>query len=198
MFFNLTKLNNHKLFYFLAIIRILFAGNVILSANNSFAQAEDFSAIRTEVHFDETIRDWDGFGFNYVETAQTMDYDDDPQEYGGFSLLDEDEKMEIVNMVFGDEGLKVACTMSMDSEVAMIAFSSNRTENEDAYIVVNWSEEDKKISVTVTGTTSTKFNAFQTTEDESKLYSPSGNYTLTEDKIIFDSPKGSVTTFFGN
>ena len=107
MFFNLTKLNNLKLFYFLAIIRILFAGNVILSANNLFAQADDFSAIRTEVHFDETIRDWDGFGFNYVETAQTMDYDDDPQEYGGFSLLDEDEKMEIVNMIFGEEGLKV-------------------------------------------------------------------------------------------
>jgi hypothetical protein len=86
----------------------------------------------------------------------------------------------------------------MDSQVAMIAFSSNNTDNKDAFIVVNWSEDDKKVSVAVSGTSSTKFNAFQTTEDESKLYSPSGDYTLKGGKIVFVSPKGSVTTFFGD
>ena len=94
--------------------------------------------------------------------------------------------------------MKVARTMSMDSQVAMIAFSANGTKNAEAFIVVNWGEEDKKVSVAVSGTTSTNFESFQTTEDESKLYSPSGNHTLKEGKIIFDSPKGSVTTFFGN
>jgi len=81
---------------------------------------------------------------------------------------------------------------------AMIAFSSNNMDNTDAFIVVNSGKENKKNSVAVTGTTSTKFDAFQTNEDESKSYSPSGNYSLKEGKIIFDSPKGSVTTFFGN
>lgn len=499
-------MKNNGYLYFLAIIIILFAGNILLLSTDASAQSENFSAIRTEVHFDETIRDWDGFGFNYVETAQTMNYTDDPQEYGGFSLLDENEKMEIVNMVFGEDGLKVglvkmfydpwhqatpdgpfdhkkttenmryfvreglkitrnrgadleiittlygpppwatkqkflrgrdfdpemkdelcnylidwakylrneeglplkyislhnegedwwrwpadgshgnigeghdynmywppelvtefikamrdkmdvqglgmvgitngeptnwfrfstwgyadalyrdeealqklglitshgfysggyrnrwfgphtsegidllrekrpmlkawvtstswsnmdaknikemhgniytskvngiipwsgiqrpplwvggdpnpgsaftvredgtyevrrgyyfykqctragqpgmkvARTMSMDSEVAMIAFSSNNTGNKDAFIVVNWSEDDKKVSVAVSGTSSTKFNAYQTTEDETKLYSPSGNYTLKGGKIVFNSTKGSVTTFFGD
>jgi hypothetical protein len=94
--------------------------------------------------------------------------------------------------------MKVARTMSMDSQVAMIAFSSNNTDNKDAFIVVNWSEDDKKVSVAVRGTLSTKFNAYQTTEDETKRYSPAGNYTLKGGKIIFNSPKGSVTTFFGD
>ena len=94
--------------------------------------------------------------------------------------------------------MKVARTMSMDSEIAMIAFSANNTKHSDAFVVVNWSDEDKKVSVTISGTASTRFESFQTTEDESKLYSPSGNYTLKDDKIIFDSPKGSVTTFFEN
>ncbi len=71
------------------------------------AQTENYTAIRTEVYFDEPIREWDGFGFNYVETAQTMDYDKDPQEYGGFSLLDEQEKAAITDLIFGDDGLKV-------------------------------------------------------------------------------------------
>ena len=42
---------------------------------------------RTGVDFSKRIRDWDGFGVNYVEAAQTRDYRADPQEYGGFSLL---------------------------------------------------------------------------------------------------------------
>ena len=70
-------------------------------------QAINFTAVQATVDFSCTLQDWDGFGFNYVETAQTMDYTADPQEYGGFSLLDENEKQEIVNLVFGEDGLKV-------------------------------------------------------------------------------------------
>lgn len=65
------------------------------------------NGVQVHVKFDQEIRTWDGFGFNYVETAQTPDYDEYPQEYGGFSLLDEQEKAEIVDMVFGEDGLKV-------------------------------------------------------------------------------------------
>ena len=97
----------------------------------------------------------------------------------------------------GQPGMKVARTMSMDSQIALIAFSSNKTENADAFVVVNWSDEDKKVSVAISGTESAEFESFQTTEDESMLYSPSGTYTIREGKMVFDSPKGSVTTFFG-
>lgn len=74
---------------------------------NVLGQAENFTAVRAGVDFSKSIREWDGFGFNYVETAQTLDYSTDPQEYGGFSLLDESEKQEIIDLVFGENGLKV-------------------------------------------------------------------------------------------
>jgi len=61
---------------------------------------------RTQVDFSKTIRDWDGFGVNYVEVAQTRDYQADPQEYGGFSLLSEAQIQEIIDLTFGEDGLK--------------------------------------------------------------------------------------------
>lgn len=73
----------------------------------SFAQYPVIKGADVRVKFDQKIRTWDGFGFNYVETAQTPDYRRFPQEYSGFSLLDESEKAEIINMIFGEDGLKV-------------------------------------------------------------------------------------------
>ncbi len=70
-------------------------------------QYDAYPAVTAKVDFKRKIREWDGFGFNYVETAQTRDYGKEPQEYGGFSLLDEKEKDEIIQMVFGEDGLKV-------------------------------------------------------------------------------------------
>lgn len=62
--------------------------------------------IRATVDFSLPLREWDGFGVNYVETAQTRDYDKEPQEYGGFSLLDDRERGEILDLIFGPDGLK--------------------------------------------------------------------------------------------
>ncbi|MCW5963148.1 MAG: hypothetical protein KIT83_03840 [Bryobacterales bacterium] len=62
--------------------------------------------VRAGVHFDRPLRVWDGFGVNYVEAAQTRDYKADPQEYGGFSLLKEEERQAVVELVFGEDGLK--------------------------------------------------------------------------------------------
>ncbi|KPK79113.1 MAG: hypothetical protein AMS27_18335, partial [Bacteroides sp. SM23_62_1] len=74
---------------------------------SGFSQSLDFKATHAEVNFTKHLRTWDGFGFNYVETAQTIDYKTDPQDYGGFSILDEESKKEIIEMVFGKDGLKV-------------------------------------------------------------------------------------------
>ena len=71
------------------------------------AQYPVIKGVPVTVKFNEKVRDWDGFGFNYVETAQTPDYKEYAQEYGGFSLLDEQQKNEIIEMVFGEDGLKV-------------------------------------------------------------------------------------------
>jgi len=61
---------------------------------------------RTRVDFSKTLREWDGFGVNYVEVAQTRDYDADPQEYGGFSILTETQRREIIDLIFGEDGPK--------------------------------------------------------------------------------------------
>lgn len=62
--------------------------------------------IPAAVRFDRHIRSWDGFGVNYVETAQTRDYKADPQEYGGFSTLSEKQRQEILDLIFGPDGLR--------------------------------------------------------------------------------------------
>jgi len=61
---------------------------------------------RTQVDFSQTIREWDGFGVNYVEADQTRDYSARAQDYGGFSTLSEAHRQQILDMIFGAKGLK--------------------------------------------------------------------------------------------
>ncbi len=61
---------------------------------------------KAQVDFTKKLRVWDGFGVNYVEAAQTRDYFAEPQEYGGFSTLTEAQRQEIIELIFGAEGLK--------------------------------------------------------------------------------------------
>ncbi|MCU0914381.1 MAG: hypothetical protein MUC88_07460 [Planctomycetes bacterium] len=79
---------------------------VLLGVGTVWGQALDFTAVRAQVDFSRHVRDWDGFGVNYVEVAQAIDYTQDPQEYGGFSLLTEEKRQQIVEMVFGVDGLR--------------------------------------------------------------------------------------------
>jgi len=63
-------------------------------------------AARIAVHFDRPLQIWDGFGVNYVETSQTRDYSKWPQDYRGFSTLTEEQRWEILDAIFGEDGLK--------------------------------------------------------------------------------------------
>lgn len=67
------------------------------------AAAADVTA---QVDFGRKLQAWDGFGINYVEVAQTRDYQKQPQEYGGFSTLTEEKRKQILDMIFGPEGLR--------------------------------------------------------------------------------------------
>lgn len=62
------------------------------------------------VHFDRPLRAWDGFGVNYVETAQTRDYKLFNQDYSGFSFATEATKKMILDMTFNEDGLKPGLT----------------------------------------------------------------------------------------
>jgi len=83
---------------------ILLCSSIFLTSIS--AQELDFSNIPAEVNFSEKLRLWDGFGVNYVETSQTFDYDEWPQDYGGFSFLDPESRDEIIELIFGDDGLQ--------------------------------------------------------------------------------------------
>jgi hypothetical protein len=107
----------HKLLFLLALTGIHRA---------AYSQALNFTAVQARVDFSSTLQDWDGFGFNYVETAHSSDMKEFRQEYGGFSLLDEEEKGEIISMVFGEDGLKVGL-------VKMFLGSLHQTEADGPY-----------------------------------------------------------------
>ena len=78
--------------------------------------------------------------------------------------------------------------------------------NSDAVIDVNWSDDHKKVALNVSGSRSMNFEGYMTTEgdknSEGKLignglnYEGIGEFKIQSDMIVFESPKGSVTTFF--
>ncbi len=98
-------MRSHQIVYFVPL----------LAAASVSAQPQP-GAADAQVQFEQKLRVWDGFGVNYVEAAQTRDYKTRPQEYGGFSTLSEEKRQQILDMIFGPDGLKPAIVkMFLDS-----------------------------------------------------------------------------------
>jgi hypothetical protein len=106
----------------------------------------------------------------------------------------------------GQPGMGVARTSAMDSEVVLMGFSANGTKHPDAFVVVNISPAPRKVVVAVKGTGRRSFQAFRTTEKADRYtntayeqYKSIGAYAVDkEGNLLYESPPGSVTTFFGN
>jgi O-glycosyl hydrolase len=62
--------------------------------------------MKGSVDFGAHLRAWDGFGVNYVAAAQTRDWGKWPQDYGSFELLSESDRRAIIDLIFGDDGLR--------------------------------------------------------------------------------------------
>ncbi len=86
------------------------------------------------VNFKDSLRPWDGFGVNYVETAQTTDYSSSPQDYGGFSTLSEEKRQKIIDLIFGDDGLKPAI-VKMFLDPFHEGNKENPNDNDDPFII---------------------------------------------------------------
>jgi hypothetical protein len=99
---NSTKIMTTRHLNLIAVTLLLFA----ISACKTSSPEISLGPVTASVDFNNTLQDWDGFGVNYVEVAQTVDYANDPQEYGGFSLLSEEERAEVIDLIFGEDGLK--------------------------------------------------------------------------------------------
>jgi hypothetical protein len=151
---------------------------------------------RYRVDFSKKIRDWDGFGVNYVEAAQTRDYGADPQEYGAFSLLSESQRQEILDMIFGEDGLKPGL-------IKMLLDCFHQEEPGPDY---NWDPNVIDLEAYDHTTTtewmryfarggSETFSACRTSEDD--RYVSVGNVALRNGAVSFNAPARSATTFYG-
>jgi len=81
-----------------------------------------------QIDFDNPLHDWDGFGVNYVETRHTRDYEVFPQDYGGFKYLNDEQRKEIIDLIFGEDGLKPALV-----KVFADPFLEPENDNDDPY-----------------------------------------------------------------
>jgi hypothetical protein len=95
----------------------------------------------------------------------------------------------------GRAGMAVARTSAHDSEIAVIGWASNGTDNPDAFVVINIGGKTR-VNVHVKGTEATAFEGFRTTEDEQDLYAPIGTLKIKDGALLCEAPAGSVTTFF--
>jgi len=95
----------------------------------------------------------------------------------------------------GQPGMKVARTVSMDSELLVIAFASNGTRNKNAFVVVNTTQKEKSAEIEINGNNTSKFRVYRTSGNDEK-YKDVGEIYITTDKLIYTAPPNSVTTFF--
>lgn len=87
-------------------MKLALAGVLALLGIALLAFSAPLEPLAMKVDFGQKVRDWDGFGVNYVETHQTRDYRKLQDEYGGFSLLSPDKREKILDMIFGADGLR--------------------------------------------------------------------------------------------
>lgn len=68
--------------------------------------AFEIQFIPAQVDFGNTLQEWDGFGFNYVEASRSRDRQH-RIDHGGFSTLSEAGKDEVIEAVFARDGLGI-------------------------------------------------------------------------------------------
>ena len=99
----------------------------------------------------------------------------------------------------GRPGMKVAAVRvagSEDQGINLIGFASNGTKNPDAFIVLNLSDNNHKLELSISGSGASSFRAIRSSSSEK--YKEAGEFSSVNGKIMYDSPAGSVTTFFAN
>ncbi|MCJ7548395.1 MAG: hypothetical protein MUQ30_01785, partial [Anaerolineae bacterium] len=85
--------------------------------------------------------------------------------------------------------------VSNDSEIGLIAFAANGTDNADAFVVLNMADHAVSLDIDVAGTGTTLFDVTRTAPDET--YVGLGELCLKDGKLTYEAPAESVTTFLG-
>jgi O-glycosyl hydrolase len=94
----------------------------------------------------------------------------------------------------GRPGMYAAETWAPDPAIRIFAFASNGTRHPDAIVVVNTSQDRRRLKVRIAGTQAARFTAFRTSDHEA--YAPAGEHAVSNGVLDYEAPDGSVTTFF--
>ena len=84
-----------------------------LGAQRHLNSGYRFEAVPDEIihiRFDRPLGEWQGFGVNYVESAQTRDYSLYQQDYSVVSFASEESRQQVMEMIFGKDGLRPGLT----------------------------------------------------------------------------------------
>jgi len=93
----------------------------------------------------------------------------------------------------GQPGMAVCRVMSNDSEVGLIGFAGHGPANPNAFVVLNLSGQCKELDMEVLGSAGSAFRAYRTSSGEE--HASLGDFALSEGRIAYLAPAGSVTTF---
>jgi hypothetical protein len=95
----------------------------------------------------------------------------------------------------GQPGMMVTRVVSNDSSIGLIAFAGNNTGNPDAFVVMNMQDKAVHLDIQVDGTRSETFSVFRTGPNENYIFL--GDMLCQKGFISYETPAGSVTTFYG-
>lgn len=90
------------------IVFVVLLIGLLQPVSSIWGQTDNFTSVSVSIDFSKKLQAWDGFGINYVQATHTIDYTTDPQDNGGFHLLTEKQRLEMAELIFGDEGLRPA------------------------------------------------------------------------------------------
>jgi hypothetical protein len=127
----------------------------------------------------------------------------DPNPKSAFHVTDDGELLVLPGYHYykqltraGQPGMAVAAVTAYDPSVTAVAFARNGTDNPDAFIIINHSDDDKDVHVTVRGTAAREFRLYRTSPNDEN-YKFLGRRKLGSGRrLACEAPEGSVTTFY--
>jgi hypothetical protein len=96
----------------------------------------------------------------------------------------------------GQPGMNVAHVDFNDAEIGLIAFAKARTTNPDAFVVFNISQAEKPVTITIKGSTATRWQAFRTGPAEK--HASLGTMESRNGQLSYKAPPGTVATFYAS
>jgi hypothetical protein len=94
----------------------------------------------------------------------------------------------------GQPGTEVATVINYDPALGAIAFKATCEKNQNAFVLINKSEDSKNVTIHVHHGDSDSYEAVRTMRGEQ--YSKLGIVKVVHGTITYVSPPRSVTTFF--